>query len=146
MINLQNGNNENLYFEALRHPVLNKICVDNEVYAKNNFTNIDNSDVFNNCSSLSITPNELNTSKNIQDFNISPMPLIGGVLEIENRNNKNLISYDVISLDGRVIQSQTFESNSFDVVKINILQISSKIFFLRLFGETGNWVYKIIKQ
>lgn len=142
-INLKNGNNSNFsYFEALRHPNLTTVCVDNVDYAVNNFTNIDNSDVYSTCSKLSTVDNEF-----LNNVKIYPNPIINNTLYIQLNSLIQVEELSIIDLSGRTIKTgiNNLKQNN-NRLSINTEFINSNIFFLKLRTNKGLFLKKVIKK
>ena len=142
-INLKNGNNSNISnFEVLNHPNLTKVCVDDVSYAINNFTNIDNSNVFNICNELSIAD-----SQYLGDVKIYPNPLLDNTLNIEVNSSIEVKELFFIDLSGRSIKIDSNNINQANnQIVINSELISSDFFFLKVVTNEGVFVKKIFKK
>lgn len=141
-VNLKNGNNSNMtYFEALGHPNLVTVCVDDVNYAINNFTYIDNSGVYNICSELStIDYQHLNIVK------IFPNPLFNNNLNIQLNSSIQVKELFLIDLSGRTIKIDINNLNQInDRISVNT-ELVSNFFFLKLITNKGVFTEKVIRK
>lgn len=120
-LNIANGSNTMLSFEALNNPNLPCIQVDNVSYSTTNWVNVDvNSSFSTNCSDQN---NGVGISENDFTFEIFPNPT-SGIVNVRSSSEVELI--EVYSLVGKKIS--TFSNTN----KINISNLSKGVYLLKV--------------
>ncbi|MEM1002253.1 MAG: T9SS-dependent M36 family metallopeptidase [Bacteroidota bacterium] len=90
-----------------------------------------------NCSSLSTE------SFNISELKIYPNPTNSGIF-IETKNGLGSVSLSVVDLNGRIVIKE--QVVIFDTFQLNIANLESGIYLLKLQGESIDFNHKIIKN
>ncbi len=133
-VNLKNGNNTAIQnFQGTNCPNLTYICVDNAVYATNNFLEVDPQVIFTEDCTLSIT--EFVLTENIKLF---PNP-VSSTLNIETSENISFEKAKVYSTLGKLIL-ETSEK------QINLETLSAGIYFVEVVTDKGSVTKKIVKE
>jgi hypothetical protein len=142
-INLKNGNNHNLYFSALNHPLLYQVCVDSVEYAVNNFTNVDDPGIFDDCDVTTF----IGTSERIMEnmFSVYPNPLIYNSLTILKNKNVEVSEFSILTLSGQEYRV-VLETETSDRFVIDIPNFTDKLFFLKLTSNNRVYIFKILKE
>ncbi len=143
IINIKNGNNTNIVnFEALDHPNLTTVCVDNVEYAIDNFIFIDNPYVFSLCEDLSTLDNEF-----VNDLIVYPIPMVNNIINIKANALIEIKEMFFIDLAGRTIKINSDNINQTNnQISLEAEIINSEFFFLKIVTNKGTVVKKIIKQ
>jgi len=133
-VNVRNGNNTAIQtFEGTNCPNLTYICVDNAIYATNNFVNVDPQIIFTEDCTLSTT--EFILSENIKFF---PNP-VSTIINIETSKTISFEKATVYSTLGKPIL-ETSEN------QINFETLSAGIYFVEVITDKGVVTKKIVKQ
>ena len=139
-LNVKNGNNDfvnedwHFSFNALNNPELTCVNVDDAAFSTANWTNIDSQTVFSeDCSAMSVDDFSLS------GFKMYPNPA-SELLTISLNNDAN---YSLMNLNGQVFKKGkiTHKENTIDVSNL-----SSGIFFLKVKTDEGVATKKLIKQ
>ena len=133
-INLKNGNNTAIQnFHGTNCPNLIYICVDDAIYATNNFLEVDPQVIFTEDCALSIT--EFNLSENLS---IYPNP-VSVTLQIKTSNSVLYEKTTIYSVLGKRIL-ETSEK------QINVENLSAGIYFVEIVTNKGSVTKKIVKN
>lgn len=134
-INLKNGNNTAIQnFHGTNCPNLTYICVDDAIYAENNFLEVDPQVIFTEDCALSIS--EFDLSENIKFF---PNP-VSSILNIETSKTISFEKAKVYSTLGKLIL-ETSETQ----IK-NLETLSAGIYFVEVVTDKGSVTKKIVKE
>ena len=130
-LNAANGNNINFQlFNALQNSNLNCIKVDDSNFSSANWTDIDSHTNFNeNCPVLGIEENNVSLS-------IYPNP-VNDILNIETDNLIEKI--EILDLSGKLIATEFYH-------QINVAQLTSGIYFIKVVTSEGNSLQKFVKD
>lgn len=133
-VNLRNGNNIAIQnFQGTSCPNLTYICVDDVLYATNNFVNVDPQVVFTDDCTLSNT--EFILAENIKFY---PNP-ISSILNIKTSSSFSFEKSKIYSTLGKLIL-ETSER------QINLETLTSGIYFVEVVTDKGSVTKKIVKQ
>lgn len=134
-LNIKNGNNTIMVdFVALNNPNLTCIEVDDASYSNGMWFNIDPQTSFSeNCPALSINEPE------DPIFKIYPNPVNDFLIIDLNR----AASYSIINLTGKILRSNKLSKG---VNKVNVSNLSTGLYFLKIKTDEGLVTKKLIKQ
>jgi Leucine-rich repeat (LRR) protein len=140
-LNIKNGLNDRMDngdFVVQNNPNLMCVQVDNATYSTNTWTRIDSQMSFNeDCTALSITDEVLEV-----DFAIYPNP-VSDILNFKVENQQ-IKSVKIFNLMGKEVMSISANNNSLE--NINISQLSTGMYLIKLQTETTVFSRKIIKR
>lgn len=133
-MNFKNGNNTAIQnFEGTNCPNLIYICVDDAIYATNNFLEVDPQVIFTEDCALSIS--EFNLAENLSIF---PNP-VSSILNIETSNSISFKKGKVYSTLGQLMYETSIK-------QINLENLSAGIYFVEVVTDKGSVTKKIIKE
>lgn len=140
-LNLKNGNNINFtYFEALGHPNLTTVCVDDVNYAMTNFIYIDDSSVFSTCDDLSVADEQL------KDFiHVYPNPINYNIINIHINPSIEIFEISLITVSGKKIILDQFNRIDNRIIVDSEL-FPTGVFFLNLVTSKGDIIKTLIKS
>ena len=142
ILDVRNGNNTNFTrFLSFGNPNLSCIFVDNATWSTTNWTDIDTSQHF--VETEAACENILSVANNSTSVNINIYPNpVQDMLHIKSDTSKNLevVIFDV--LGKKVIYQKT--SNS--VLNIDLQDLPSSNYFVKITKDSQNFYYKIIKK
>ncbi|MBU2949433.1 T9SS type A sorting domain-containing protein [Tamlana agarivorans] len=82
--------------------------------------------------------------KKVEAYTIYPNPTHDKIHIISNKNNSKNSSITIINLEGKILNTISF--NSLDNMKVNISHLNKGFYFLKIQTENGNSIHKIIKK
>lgn len=132
-LNVKNGINTNfLSFKALNNPNLTCINVDDTAYSTANWTDIDAQTVFSeDCSALSVDEFDLNAAVSVYPNPTSEILNINSQLTLEKLELFTVLGRKILETDTDII---------------NMSDLQSGIYLLKIYSENNTTTKKIIKQ
>lgn len=143
-LNVKNGNNMNLLnFEAHFNSNLTCIEVDDSLWSTNNWTTIDAQTHYsehcnNGCSTITSAKNYFSSNNK---FTIAPNPSSGLVNIFQNNTTENF-SYEIISIDGKIVLAGSSENNRFQ--SLDLSEQSNGMYFCKITTSKSKEMIKII--